>query len=215
MFVLALASCKKEEVIEVSFRIKAQGFSFENPLPGEKEAFPTFSHRLSGGFVTFTNTEKTYSIALHDKGIEEYSFLLPVGSYEVYIRNPDASIYGQERGSFHMEKTNVEILVSTDTLIIQVVASCALVLVEDESGQLEEGAFMIERHSYAHGFFTSYPLSKDSLTGLYYTYFTPDPVSYNPSAFLWFYEESPGESEGGMPTFGFENGYQYHISILE
>ena len=55
----------------------------------------------------------------------------------------------------------------------------------------------------------------DSLSGLYYTYFTPDTVPSNPSAFLWFYEGKQGIEEGGLTTKDLEIGYQYNIKILD
>ena len=58
-------------------------------------------------------------------------------------------------------------------------------------------------------------MARDSTSGLYYAYFTPDPVPADPSAFLWFYGERPALEEGGMPTTRFETGYQYFLKILE
>lgn len=217
-FALALSSCKKEEAIEVSFFIKTQGFILENSSALDVGDFATFSHRLSGGIVTFTGDRDSYKFDLQGAGIEEYTFKLPVGLYQLDIRNPEASIYGQEDASFLTETSEIEIEVESDTLFIQVEANCCLVLVQDEGGQLEQGAFLIERHSYSDGYFTSYPMSVDTETGLYFAYFTPDPESSDPTAFLWFFEGLPGESdesEGGMPTHGFEKGYQYNINILE
>ena len=215
MIVLALPSCGKEELTRVSFKIKAQGFSLESAMPDEKGDFAGFTHRLSGGSVTFTRGQKVYEFELFRAGIEEYTFEVPVGTYEMEIDNPLASLYGQRGGSFISEPTTVEIHESTDTLTIQVVANCALFLVRDDSEQLEDGAFMIRRFSYSQGYFTPYPLSKDDLTGLYFAYFTPDTTPSDPSAFLWFHDDRPGEVDGGLPTYELEAGYQYFVSILE
>ncbi len=214
LVILTLPSCE-EEVLEVSFRIKTEGFLLENSVLGTGDILPSFSHRVSGGVVTFTRNGQTYEFDLEDTGIEQYLFQLPLGDYLMEITNPPASLYGQRAGSFHSNPYHITITEWTDTITVLVEATCALFLVNDEMNQLEEGVFMIERHSYAQGYFWSYPLEFDTLSGLYFTYFTPDTIPSDPSAFLWFYEGVPGTEEGGLPTTGFEVGYQYYIRILE
>ena len=73
----------------------------------------------------------------------------------------------------------------------------------------------MERHSYAYGYFIAYPMTRDTTSGLYYAYFTPDTVPNDPTAFLWFYGGMPGKEKGGMSTTGFKPGYRYFISVLE
>jgi len=87
--------------------------------------------------------------------------------------------------------------------------------VDDRKQQLEEGIHMIKRHSYSNGYFTSFPLAKDEWSGLYYAYFTPDPIVSDPSAFLWFYDGRPGLASGGLSTCDFSIGYLYYIRILD
>lgn len=214
LLIMTLPACK-EEVTEVSFRVKAKGFTLQDAILGPEDAFPQFSHTVSGGLFTFTNGNKVFRFDLEDSFCEDYEFALPEGEYLLEIENPDASIYGQPAGSFTAEPGLVTITGMTDTIVITVEANCSMILVKDEHGHLEEGPYLIERHSYAYGYFKSYPFLKDSLTGLYYTYFTPDPEVSEPSAFLWFYGGKQGEEEGGLPTTGFEIGYQYLITVLE
>ncbi len=216
LFLLILTpwSCE-EEVPEVSFRIETEGFILQETFMDRSEDFPSFSHKVSGGFVTFSNNQTTKEFNTGRTGIEAYLFRLPIGEYQITINIPQASLYGQEGGSFTAHPGRVIINEQTDTILVQVEANCSMFLVYDEQNQLDQGVFMIERHAFAHGFFWSYPLLIDSLSGAHYTYFTPDTVSSDPSAFLWFYEGKQGIEEGGMATKDLEIGYQYNIKILD
>jgi hypothetical protein len=182
---LVLQSCE-EKVSEVVFRVKMNGFTLnvdpDLPEPDHVE----FTHKYSGGQIFFTSGEQSYSFDVGDIRIEDYPFKLPPGEYILESDIPVASLYGQPSGSFSVTPASVTITELTDTLTIYVEADCSLILVKDKAGQLDEGPFIIERHSYAHGYFKSYPMVRDSMSGLYYAYFTPDPVPDDPSAFLWF-----------------------------
>ncbi|MCP4311937.1 MAG: hypothetical protein GY790_11795 [Bacteroidetes bacterium] len=214
LLTLTLWSCE-EEIPEVSFRIETEGFILQEAYIDNSDVFPSFSHRLSSGRLTFSNNHDTYKFNTGRTGIEEYLFQVPVGEYQLTFTIPQASLYGQEGGSFVASPRNVIINEQTDTILVQVEANCSMFMVYDQLNQLDQGVFMIERHAFAHGFFWSYPLLSDSLSGAYYTYFTPDSVPSNPSAFLWFYEGTQGIEEGGMATMDFEIGYQYNINILD
>lgn len=214
LVVLTLWSCE-EEVPEVSFRIETQGFVLQEGFLNRSDTFPSFSHKLSGGIVSFSNNNKTYEFKTYDIGIEDYEFHLPSGTYQLACTIPRASLYGQQGGSFIVHPGEVTIDPQTSSISVRVEANCSLFLVNDELNQLDKGLFMIERHSFAHGYYWSYPLFKDSLSGLNYTYFTPDTIPSNPSAFLWFYGGKPGIEEGGFATKDLEIGYQYYISILD
>lgn len=214
LVIMTLWSCE-EEVPEVSFRIETEGFFLEEAFLDTADAFPSFSHRVSGGIVTFSTNHTTYEFNTGEKGIEEYLYQLPIGEYQLTFTIPRASLYGQEGGSFVVNPGKVIINEQTETILVNVEANCSMFLVYDELNQLDKGVFMIERHSFAHGYFWSYPLFQDSLSGAYYTYFTPDTVPSDPSAFLWFYEGKQGIEEGGLTTKDFEIGYQYNIRILD
>lgn len=214
LVIMTLPSCE-EEVPEVSFRINAEGFTLEEAILDPADNFPSFSHKLSGGLVIFSNGGEDYVFTLTSTGIDDYLFTLPVGEYSVDFRIAPASLYGQWGGSFMAEPVTVVVTESTEVITVPVEAKCAMFLVTDESDQLDDGIYIIERHSYAHGYFKSYPLLKDSATDMYYAYFTPDTVPDDPSAFLWFYEGEQGIEEGGLPTKDFEIGYQYNIMVLE
>jgi len=214
LVILTLWSCE-EEIPEVSFRIEVQGFILQEAYLDTTGAFPSFTHRLSGGIVTLTNGRESFEFITGNSSIAEYEYRLPEGDYQLTIEIAPASLYGQEAGSFTAHPLDVTIDAQTGIIPVHVEASCSMFLVSDESDQLEQGAFMIERHSYAKGHFWSYPLGEDSLTGLFYTYFTPDTVPSDPSAFLWFFGEKPGIEEGGMTTCDLEIAYQYNISILD
>ncbi|MFO7934987.1 MAG: hypothetical protein R6U78_13010 [Bacteroidales bacterium] len=177
--------------------------------------FPSFSHRFSGGLITFHSNNRTFAFDLKDTGIGDFLFRLPVGEYLLEMEIPPASLYGQESGSFLADPGNISITEITDTITVQAEANCALLLVQDDQEQLEEGIYMIERHSITPDYFRAYPLSLDTLSGLFYTYFTPDTVPSDPSAFLWLYGSKPGTEEGGLSTAGFEIGHQYFIKVLE
>ena len=214
LVIMTLSSCE-EEVPEVSFRIETEGFFLDEALLDTPDQFPSFSHRMSGGTVTFADNNNTYEFKTGSTGIEEYLFRLPVGEYQIEFSIPPASLYGQEGGSFISHPKEVVITELTETISVRVEASCAMFLVYDESNQLDEGIYMIERHSFAYGYFWSYPLFPDSLSGSYFAYFTPDTAASDSSAFLWFYGGTPGVEEGGLSTIGLEIGYQYNIRILD
>ncbi len=147
--------------------------------------------------------------------ILNFQFSLPAGQYLLEFSMLPASLYGQQFASFSYEPVEVSVKESIDTITIPVEADCALFLVDDSMHQLDNGVHMIKRHSYSEGYFTSYPLEKDESTGLYYAYFNPDPISSDPSAFLWFYNGRPDTAEGGLSTCDLEPGYQYYIKILD
>jgi hypothetical protein len=216
MLLLALVgySCEKS-VSEVSFRVKMEGFIMkEDPgFPGPEQV--AFDHRYSAGRISFNGGQENHTFYIGDKQLDDVQFKLPVGKYTLESDIPGASLYGQATGSFQVKAEEVAITELTDTVTIRVSPNCSLILISDQEEELEEGPFIIEKHSYANGNFKSYPMARDSLSGLYYAYFTPDPDVSDPSAFLWFYGEEPGIEEGGIPTSGFEVGCRYYISILE
>jgi hypothetical protein len=211
---LVLQSCE-EEKSEVSFRIKMDGFSMKDDTGFPQQAYPSFKHKYSAGLISFVRDQQSQTFYFGEGKIEDYLFKLPPGEYNLDANIQAASLYGQASASFQVESERVSITELTDTITIRAEANCSLILVSDELEQLDEGPFIIERHSYANGSFKSYPLARDSTSGLYYTYFTPDFVLADPSAFLWFYGEWSGVEKGGMSTSRFEVGYLYFISILE
>jgi len=214
LVIMTLWSCEKEAP-EVSFRIETEGFFLEEAFLDTANEFPSFSHKVSGGIVTFSKNSTTSEFNTGKIGIEEFLFQLPVGEYQLTFTIPQASLYGQDGGSFTVNPGTVIITEQTEIISVEVEANCAMFLVYDELSQLDQGIFMIERHSFAKGYFWSYPLFPDSLSGSYYAYFTPDTVPSDPSAFLWFYEGEPGIEEGGLATKDLETGYQYNIRILD
>lgn len=214
LVLLVLTSCR-EEVPEHPFRIKALGFELSDSLLHPLDSPPDFQHKLAGGVLTFLGAGDSHEFELGEQNLETFEFHLPEGAYRLEISVPGASLYGQERASYRAEPADVVIDGLTDTLRLHVTPTCALILVKDDDQQLDQGAFMIERHSYREDYFRSYPLGLDTLSGLYYTYLTPDTVPSDPSAFLWFYGRKYNGEEGGMPTAGLETGYRYLISVLE
>lgn len=214
LLVLVLPSCQ-EEAKEVSFRIKTEGFHLDVISAGPSDYPVKFNHRKSGGKVTFSGSDNLYKFNTGEEGIEDYLFRLPEGQYLMELGIPMASLYGQEAGSFISDPQTVTISEATDTIVVDAASNCAMFLVEDGSEQLDQGIFLIEWHSHADGYYRSYPLNWDSLTGRYYAYFTPDTVPYDPSAFLWFYSNDQFNLETALSTSGFMTGHQYQISILE
>lgn len=214
LLLLILKSCEKENIPEIGFRVHLDGFSMSDDPDYPEPEHASFRHRYSDGLISFTRGQQTHDFYVQTGEIEEYLFKLTPGEYILDAKIPDASIYGQAAASFHVETDTVTITELTDTLTINVNSSCSMILISDELEQLDEGPFIIERHSN-YSYSKTYPIARDSTSGLYYVYFTPDPVINDPSAFLWFYGEKPGAEEGGMPTSRFEVGYKYYISILE
>jgi len=214
LVILTLWSCEKA-IPEVSFRIETQGFILQETILDTTDAFPSFTHRLSGGIVTFSNNRRTYEFITGNSSIGDFEYRLPEGDYQLTFDIAPASLYGQEAGSFTALPLDVSIDAQTGIIPVHIESNCSMFLVSDEFGQLEQGVFMIERHAYAHGHFWPYPLSTDSISGLYFTYFTPDTVPSSPTAFLWLYGDTPGVEEGGMTTCDLEIGFQYNISILD
>ncbi len=213
LMMMTLHAC--EEVADVDFFIKAEGFKLDNAFSDQEPVPPPFKHRILGGLVSFSGNGASYRFDLRDANLESFQFSLPAGQYLLEFSMLPASLYGQQFASFSYEPAEVFVGESIDTITIAVKANCALFLVDDSMHQLDNGVHMIKRHSYSEGYFTSYPLEKDEFSGLYYAYFNPDPVSSDPSAFLWFYNGRPDTAEGGLSTCDFEPGYQYYIKILD
>ncbi len=209
-----LFSCQ-EEVEKKDFFISIENFGLKDTLLIDQEEVPEIKHEFAGGDVRFTDGKKTHLFETKNIGVEDYMFSLPNGEYYLEIDIPPASLYGQQRASFKSKPKYIEISNFIDTISINAEPSCALIVVSDKKNHLENGAYIIKRHVYSQGYFTPYPLTLDSLERYYYTYITPDTASEAPSAYLWFYDEKPGEEAGGLPTKDFEIGYRYLINVLE
>ncbi len=206
-----LSSCGEEEPKEVDFFVSLKGFAMEQVGDSTDTGF---QHRLAGGILKFTHQYEIFGFDAK-QGIEAHTFSLLPGEYLLEGAIPVASLYGQEGASFKVVPVLVNITAATDTVMAEVEANCSLVLVWDRHEKLDEAPYMLERHYYAHGYFIPYPLSKDSLTGAWYCYLTPDRRMDDPSAFLWFYGDSPGIEEGGLSTAAMEEGKVYNLEILE
>ena len=210
---MSILSCEKEPP-EFEFRIKSTGFFLEDAFLYPGDSFPSFSHKLSGGNVSFIGENSTYEFRTGRISVEEFPFSLPAGRYQIEFQVPEASKYGQKGGSFLAEPTSITVSeVMDQEITVPVLSNCALFLVDDERNQLDKGIYMIQR--YGSGYFESYPLTLDTISGMHYAYFTPDTPNSNTSAFLWFYEGKPGIASGGLSTLDFENGYQYLIEVLD
>ena len=214
MLTVILASCN-DRGSQASFRMVARGFILKESQDCQESSISYFEHKISGGQVKFIRNQGVFAFNLDKSDMGDYLFQIPEGHYTLEVTCPAASIYGQSYGSYLTDPFQVTVSELTDTLFIDVESNCSLLLVEDEFLQLEEGAHIIERHSYSEGYFTSYPMSYDSLSGFYYAYFTPDPMLSDPSAYLWFYGKNQDVVEGGYSTTDFETGYQYCISVFE
>lgn len=217
LVIILLQACEK--VPEVSFHIIPAGFFLDNSSQPQDFSGPPFIHRISGGVVTFIDDRGSFQFDLRNVNLEDFLFTLPAGDYQLEFNITPASLYGQELASFTTEPVIISLDEKTDTVFLEVEANCSLFLVDDRLQQLDQGAYMIKRHSFStEGYYLSFPLLKDAMSGLYYTYFRPDPHVSDPSAFLWFYEGRPGNAgstEGGLSTCGFEVGQEYYIRILE
>jgi hypothetical protein len=214
LVILMLWSCE-EEILEISFAIQIEGFTLKEAYVDSLDVFPSFSHRVSGGNLAFSMNNNSYEFNTGSYGIEEYTYKLPPGVYQLEFAIPVASLYGQDGGSFVAHPQEVIITEQTEIISVQGQANCSMFLVYDELNQLDKGVYMIERHSFAHGFFWSYPLFTDSISEAFYTYFIPDTVPSDPSAFLWFFDGEPGIEEGGLSTKDLEIGYQYNVKVLD
>lgn len=212
---MIITSCEKE-IPEVGFRIKSSGFFLEDGNLFPAANIPSFSHKLAGGIVSFTSDQSSFEFRTGRISIEDFQFELPPGKYQMEFRIAEASLYGQKGGSFQAEPTSITVSEGMQPEVpVSVVANCALFLVNDELDELDKGIYMIERFASGEGYYSSYPLTLDTITSLYYAYFTPDSLPSNPSAYLWFYGRKPGNPSGGLPTLDFEKGYQYLIEVLE
>lgn len=209
-----LLSCQ-EEVERNDFFISVENFKLKDTLLIDHQEVPEIAYEFAGGNIKFTDGKGIHTFETENIGIEDYLFTLPVGDYFLEIEIPPASLYGQKQASFKTNPKYVEISNFGDTISINAEPTCALIVVTDKKDQLENGAYIIERHTYSQGYFTPYPLALDSLRKFYYTYITPDTVSEDPSAFLWFYDKNPENESGGLPTKDLEIGYRYLIKVLE
>ena len=209
-----LLSCEKEENF-VSFSLKLEGFSLEKA--GDLSGPPDldFHYKYSGGGFSFVGNDKRFTYNLLDLMVENYVITLPAGDYRLETEIPPASIYGQPSGSYTVDTDQIRVEEGSDTIQLKIRANCSLMLIADKSKKLEEGPYFIERHSYAAGYFTSYTMSYDSISDLYYAYFTPDPEIDDPSSFVWFFNDTPGPEKGGLPTAELQNKHQFYIEVLE
>ena len=214
LVMLIFTSCEKD-VPTVSFRIEPLGFSLDESVVDTNGQTVSFSHRHAGGYITFSDGHYTYEFNSRRIHTDDFVFNLPVGEYLMECSIEAASIYGQSGGSFTAAPQYIVITDTTKVIHPVVEANCSMFLVEDSNGQLNEAPSMIERFAYGEGFFVSYPLTMDTISGLYYAYFTPDPQAENPSAFLWFYQGKPGIESGGLSTVKLSTGKIYRIKIIE
>ena len=211
---MVLASCEGE-ISKVTFRMEMRGFSLEQSDTFPSGAAKDFTHRLSGGTVIFRNGIDEYKFETGKSRIDEYLFSLPVGDYEVEFFISPASIYGQSQASFISETLAISVDSYTEKVVLDISANCALMLISDTHGHLDNGAHFIERHEINEGYFRAYPLSLDTATGLFYAYFTPDPDPLDPTAFIWLFPLSSDPERIGISTTGFEIGVQYWLNVLE
>lgn len=207
-FLILLFSCGTEdEPVHVEIRLK--DFALE---AGGGES-PGFINRLAGGALHFVKGEEVYS--LNYRNPDSMFIELPVGTYTLKSAFEDASIYGQGLASYRIPEQDITIAEGSGVLPLGVEATCSLVLVDDPDQNLQDGPYFIERHSFADGYFIAYPMEFDAASGLWYAYFSPDPVPDDPSAFIWLFAGAPGDEEGGVPTAGLEIGKLYKVSVLE
>ena len=191
---MTLHAC--EEVSYVDFFVQTEGFTLEDAFLDQDAVAPAFDHYILGGVVTFSGDQGSYRFDLRNADLEKYSFSIPQGTYLLEFSMPPASLYGQQFASFIYEPAEVVVNENTDTIRITVEANCALFLVDDSRQQLDQGVHMIKRYSYSEGYFTSYPLALDELTGLYYAYFTPDPVGGRSKRVFVVLQGQTGRSPG-------------------
>ena len=215
LFVI-LFSCEKEteDVEKFPFYISINDFEFKNRNTNTED-FPIIDSKFGGGTVRFANYTDTFFFDTRETNIEDFLFELPAGVYDIEIETPAASLFGQANPSFKSNDLDVEISDSTDIITLNAEATCALVVVKDEWNQLENGAYIIENRSLNGDNFVSYPLERDSINKLYYTYILPDTIPDIPDAFLWFYGDGKAYDNGGLHTEFFEIGYKYLINVLE
>ncbi len=214
LVLLAFTFCGKD-VIKTSFRIEPKGFVLEASFFDSLGPSSHFTHRYSGGVVTFSDNQQSYSFNTGKVFIDAYDFELPVGEYLMECFTDTASNYGQSGGSFISSPQTIFLTDSTEKIYVDVQATCSLILVNDDEDHLEEPPSIIKRYSYSGGFFQSYPMAQDTTTGLYYAYFAPDTRPENPSAYIWFYKGRPGIETGGISTIDFSLGKVYMFDIIE
>lgn len=212
LLALLLKSCEEEKA-EISFNVKTDGITLKDDPDYPEPAQLEFKHSYSAGLISFTQGKQSYSFYVGEGKIDDYLFKLPPGEYIIGSDIPSASLYGQTSGSFLIEPDTVTITDLTDTIMIHLEANCSLILVSDEREQLDDGSIIMQWHYY--GYVKAHPMTRDSTSGLYYAYFTPDTSMNDRSAFLWFYGSKPDVKEEGISTSRFKSGYQYYISILE
>ena len=212
---LFMFSCWGEDVPEKEVRIRVTGFQMENEGCFSMDRPVEFDHRMAGGLVHFTDGDENFYFVTEGTSVEDFTYVLPLGTYTLDIQVPEASLYGQRGASFALDPVEVSVNDTTDTLLVEVSANCALVLVEDPDARLEEVAYMIKRYAFSADYFRSYPMSMDSATGAWYAYFLPDTVPDDPSAFIWLYSGRPGEEKGGYSTVGMEKGHCYIFSVIQ
>ncbi len=195
--------------------MEPKGFILEETDIDSSSYSHSFSNRLSGGDITFSDNLQSFDFNIGRINIETFIFELPAGEYVMECSIDQASPYGQSEGSFIASSQRVIISDTTKTIYPEVKPTCSLFLVEDHDHQLNEAPSMIERYASGEGYFKSYPMALDTATGLFYSYFIPDPNPENPSAFLWLYPRNTACETCGISTADLINGKIYRIKILE
>ncbi len=215
--VLLLLSCQKNghDIPLVTFHICAKDFTMESAFSENEPGPLPFHHKLSGGTVKFSAGNHRYEFDTQGTAIDNYAYDLPAGEYQLEINIPDASIHGQQRASFEIPSQMVSVTPQTDTLFIRPTPTCSLFLIADPHDQLNDGALLVETYSIGETYCRPYPLKRDSLSDLYYAYFTPDPYQANPSVTLWLYGGDYCGREGGISTIDCKTGYIYYYTILD
>ncbi|MFC2090828.1 hypothetical protein ACFLT1_08630 [Bacteroidota bacterium] len=212
---MLITSCGKE-IANVEFSIKATSYVLENGSTYSSDTIFDFTHTLSGGTVTFSSGDEVFVFRTGTVSIENYTFVLPEGEYLMEFNIPYASLYGQAGGAFTATPSTITISETMESdVTVDVVPNSALLLVRDVDDQLNYGVSMIRRYASEEGFFLAYSLFPDTVNDLRYTYITPDTLTTNPSAYLWFYSRRSGKESGGLSTINFEIGYQYLIEVFD
>lgn len=173
LLVTFFASCEKEDPVkEVTFTLNVSGFQitsteFGSLKSGQNEIFDNFIHKFSAGNINFTNSDGVrYKFHTLTYPINEFEITLPSGDYTITGSGGNTNPLGLETMAFEIPSQNVSITESTTQINITLKPTCALFLVADQSGLVNQAEIRQQAHNPPKNYFY-----EDG--NLLYSYFLP------------------------------------------
>jgi len=145
IILVILTGCTKEETPpEVTFTLSITGFNITTSDFGalksnQADVFDSFSHKYSGGELHFeAPSGAIYVFDTNGQNMEGFAITLPVGTYTLSGHGGIADSRGTNAMTFNIPEQDVIINESTTSIDMTVSPTCALLLVADQSGLIDQ-----------------------------------------------------------------------------